>query len=255
MPTNRYFIDFSYDGSSYHGFQKQLNAITVQEIMENTISKILRDEINIISAGRTDTGVHAKKMFAHFDVKSKIEEENFCHLINRLLPNDIAIKAIHKVKSDSHSRFDAISRTYNYFITNTKNPFNNGYSYYLSEKLDYSKMNKASKKFFKYENFKCFSKSNTDVKTYNCEISNAEWVKSGDDYKFIISSNRFLRNMVRAIVGTLIEIGKGELQIKDLDEIIQSRDRRNAGYSVPPQGLFLTEIKYDKKIFLKSWEK
>ena len=111
MPTNRYFIDFSYDGSSYHGFQKQLNAITVQEIMENTISKIFRDEINIISAGRTDTGVHAKKMFAHFDVKSKIEEENFCYLINRLLPNDIAIKAIHKVKSDSHSRFDAISRT------------------------------------------------------------------------------------------------------------------------------------------------
>ena len=154
MPTNRYFIDFSYDGSSYHGFQKQLNAITVQEIMENTISKILRDEINIISAGRTDTGVHAKKMFAHFDVKSKIEEENFCYLINRLLPNDIAIKAIHKVKSDSHSRFDAISRTYNYFITNTKNPFNHGYSYYLSEKLDYSKMNKASKKFFKYDNFK-----------------------------------------------------------------------------------------------------
>ena len=115
-------------------------------------------------------------------------------------------------------------------------------------------MNKASKKFFKYDNFKCFSKSNTDVKTYNCEISNAEWVKSGDDYKFIISSNRFLRNMVRAIVGTLIEIGKGKLQIKDLDEIIQSRDRRNARYSVPPQGLFLTEIKYDKKIFLKSWK-
>ena len=257
MSNNRYFIEFSYDGSSYHGLQKQLNAITVQEIMENAISKILRDNINIISAGRTDTGVHALNMFAHFDydIKSKIEESNYCYLINRLLPADIAVKAIHKVKPDSHSRFDAISRTYNYYITDTKNPFYHRYRYYLSEELDYNIMNKASKTLYEHEDFKCFSKSNTDVKTYNCKITDANWVKSGDDWKFTITSNRFLRSMVRSIVGTLIEIGKGKIAINDLDKIIQSKDRRNAGYSVPAEGLFLKEIIYDKKIFIKSWKK
>ncbi|MEC7773550.1 MAG: tRNA pseudouridine(38-40) synthase TruA [Bacteroidota bacterium] len=257
MSNNRYFIEFSYDGSLYHGFQKQLNAITVQEIMENGISTILRDRIDIVSAGRTDTGVHAVNMFAHFDydIKSKIEESNFCHLLNRLLPADIVVIAIHKVKSDSHSRFDAISRTYNYYITDTKNPFNHKYRYYLSEELDYIMMNKASKILYEHQDFKCFSKSNTDVKTYNCKITNAEWVKSEDDWKFIITSNRFLRNMVRAIVGTLIEIGRGKLEIDDLDKIIQSKDRRNAGYSVPAEGLFLKEIIYDKKIFIESWKK
>ncbi len=257
MSNNRYFIEFSYDGSLYHGFQKQLNAITVQEIMENGISTILRDRIDIVSAGRTDTGVHAVNMFAHFDydIKSKIEESNFCHLLNRLLPADIVVIAIHKVKSDSHSRFDAISRTYNYYITDTKNPFNHKYRYYLSEELDYIMMNKASKILYEHQDFKCFSKSNTDVKTYNCKITNAKWVKSEDDWKFIITSNRFLRNMVRAIVGTLIEIGRGKLEIDDLDKIIQSKDRRNAGYSVPAEGLFLKEIIYDKKIFIESWKK
>jgi len=257
MSNNRYFIEFSYDGSLYHGFQKQLNAITVQEIMENGISTILRDRIDIVSAGRTDTGVHAVNMFAHFDydIKSKIEESNFCHLLNRLLPADIVVIAIHKVKSDSHSRFDAISRTYNYYITDTKTPFNHKYRYYLSEELDYIMMNKASKILYEHQDFKCFSKSNTDVKTYNCKITNAEWVKSEDDWKFIITSNRFLRNMVRAIVGTLIEIGRGKLEIDDLDKIIQSKDRRNAGYSVPAEGLFLKEIMYDKKIFIESWKK
>jgi len=255
MSTNRYFIEFSYDGSLYHGFQKQLNAITVQEIMENAISTILRERVDIISAGRTDTGVHAINMFAHFDydIISKIEESNLCYLLNRLLPADIAIKAIHKVKPDSHSRFDAISRTYEYYITDTKNPFNHRYRYYLSDKLDYNAMNKASKILYEYEDFKCFSKSNTDVKTYNCNITNANWVKSDEDWKFTITSNRFLRNMVRSIVGTLIEIGKGK-SIKELNKIIQSKDRRNAGYSVPAEGLFLKEIKYDKKIFIESWK-
>jgi len=257
MPNNRYFIEFSYDGSSYHGFQKQLNAITIQEILENAISTILRDKIDIISAGRTDSGVHAINMFAHFnyDIKSKIEESNFCHLLNRILPADIVIKGIHMVKPDSHSRFDAISRTYNYYITDTKDPFNHRYRYYLSEELDYSEMNKASKLLYEYEDFKCFSKSNTDVKTFSCKITYANWVKSDDDWKFTITSNRFLRNMVRAIVGTLIEIGKGKIAIKDLDRIIQSKDRRNAGYSVPAEGLFLNEIIYDKEIFIKSWKK
>ena len=257
MSNNRYFIEFSYDGSSYHGLQKQLNAITVQEIMENAISKILRDNINIISAGRTDTGVHALNMFAHFDydIKSKIEESNFCYLINRLLPADIVVEAIHLVKPNSHSRFDAISRTYNYYITDSKNPFNHRYRYYLNDQLDFSKMDKASKKLHEYEDFKCFSRSNTDVKTYNCNIINASWVKSDDGFKFVIKSNRFLRNMVRAIVGTLLEIGKGRVKINDLDRIIQSRDRRNAGYSVPAEGLFLVEIVYDKEIFIESWRK
>ena len=257
MSANRYFIEFSYDGSLYHGFQKQLNAITIQEIMENAISKILRDKIVIISAGRTDTGVHARNMFAHFDydIKSKIEEGNFCYLINRILPADIVVKAIHKVKPDSHSRFDAISRTYNYYITDSKSPFNHRYRYYLSEELDYSKMNKASKKLYEYEDFKCFSKSNTDVKTYNCKITNANWDKSEDGWKFVITSDRFLRNMVRAIVGTLIEIGNGRLKINDLDKIIQSKDRRNAGFSVPAKGLFLEEVIYNKEIFIESWKK
>ena len=257
MSNNRYFIEFSYDGSSYHGFQKQLNAITIQEILENAISTILRDKIDITSAGRTDSGVHAINMFAHFNyvIKSKVEESNFCHLLNRILPADIVIKAIHMVKPNSHSRFDAISRTYNYYITDTKDPFNHKYRYYLSEKLDYNKMNKASKLLYEYEDFKCFSKSNTDVKTFNCKITNANWVKLDDYWKFTITSNRFLRNMVRAVVGTLIEIGKGKLDINDLDRIILSKDRRNAGYSVPAEGLFLNEIVYDKEIFLESWKK
>ncbi|MFL2628671.1 MAG: tRNA pseudouridine(38-40) synthase TruA, partial [Candidatus Marisimplicoccus sp.] len=244
------------DGSLYHGFQKQLNAISVQEVMENAISTILRDKVDIISAGRTDTGVHAINMFAHFDynIESKIEESNFCHLLNRLLPADIVIKAIHKVKPDSHSRFDAISRTYEYYITDTKNPFNHRYRYYLSDNLDYNIMNKASKILYEYEDFKCFSKSNTDVKTYDCKITNANWDKLNDDWKFTITSNRFLRNMVRSIVGTLIEIGKGK-SVNELDKIIQSKDRRNAGYSVPAEGLFLKEIRYDKKIFIESWKK
>ncbi|ULC58819.1 tRNA pseudouridine(38-40) synthase TruA [Flaviramulus sp. BrNp1-15] len=244
----RYFIELSYNGSAYHGWQNQPNAISVQEVIEKALSTLLAEEINIMGAGRTDAGVHAKQMFAHFDTDVVFDEKKIIYKLNSFLPKDIAIHDVFKVKAEAHTRFDALSRTYLYRVTLKKNVFSFENTYYVKQSLDVDKMNEASKILFGYKDFQCFSKSNTDVKTYNCDIMNAEWFFVNDELHFVIKANRFLRNMVRAIVGTMINIGIGKLSIEDLHTIIQSKNRSEAGFSVPAHGLYLTHIEYPEDI-------
>ena len=250
----RYFIEFSYDGSNYHGIQKQPYSLTIQEILETNISKYSGSNINLTLAGRTDAGVHAKQMFAHFDIEHDFNKTNFCRSINMMIPKDICVECLSEVAEDLHARFDAISRTYEYFISSKKDPFNYKFSYYFRDKLDIDKMNESCQILIKHKNFKCFSKSNTDVKTYDCDIQFAEWNISDKGYNFSVKANRFLRNMVRSIVGTMIQIGIQKISDKDFQIILDSQDRRNAGYSVPASGLFLTNIDYKEK-FETSWKK
>jgi tRNA pseudouridine38-40 synthase len=245
----RYFIELSYNGKAYHGWQNQPNAISVQEILEDALSKLLRSKIEIVGAGRTDAGVHAEQMFAHFDFQDKFEIEKLIFKLNSFLPKDISIHDIIEVQEDAHARFDAESRTYNYKITLKKDVFNHEGSYYLKHGLDIDKMNDAANVLFDYKNFKCFSRSNTDVKTYNCDIMLAEWEKKNEQLIFTIKANRFLRNMVRAIVGTMLDIGYGKTTIEQFHEVIKSENRIKAGASVPAHGLYLSRIEYPKNIF------
>jgi tRNA pseudouridine38-40 synthase len=242
----RYFLQLSYKGTRYFGWQRQPNAISVQEVMEKTLSTVLREDITVVGAGRTDTGVHASFYVLHFDVSFEIQdpEKLFYHL-NRFLPDDIAIQKIKKVNNDFHARFSAASRTYKYYISTVKDPFTNETSYQFTVTLNINKMNEAAKTLFEYTDFTSFAKLHTDVKTNNCKIFQAEWEKQGDQLIFTIKADRFLRNMVRAIVGTLIEAGKGKITIDDFRKIIESKDRGSAGTSVPPQGLFLVDIGYN----------
>ena len=240
----RYFIELAYKGKNYFGWQRQPNQISVQEVLEEKLSVILREKIDIVGAGRTDTGVHAKQMYAHFDFSEKIELEKFTFKLNSFLPNDISIYRIFTVKDDAHTRFDATSRAYEYHIHLGKNPFLIDSAYQLYHDLDLGKMNDAAKMMYDYTDFKCFSKSNTDVRTYNCDVMNAVWEKKGNLLIFHVKADRFLRNMVRAIVGTLLEVGVGKKTVEDFKLVLKSRDRRQAGTSVPAKGLFLTEIIY-----------
>ncbi len=244
----RYFIELSYNGSAYHGWQNQPNAISAQEVIEDALSKLLKETISIVGAGRTDTGVHAKQMFAHFDTIVEFSLKNLIFKLNSFLPKDIAIQNIFPVKDDAHARFDALSRTYNYRISLNKNVFDFNCSYFLKQELDIDKMNEASKILLDYENFKCFSRSNTDVKTYNCNIEKAEWNIKGNEIIFTIKANRFLRNMVRAIVGTIIAVGLGKMGVDEMHNIIAAQDRSNAGASVPGYALYLTKIEYPEQI-------
>ena len=248
----RYYIQLSYKGTNYHGWQIQPNATSVQEVLTKSFSTILRNEIEITGAGRTDTGVHASYFIAHFDshISDLHSDKKFLFKINGYLPKDIAIQKIVKVKSDAHARFDAISRTYHYYIHCQKDPFLDESSYFLSQKLDIDLMNKASELLFQFTDFTSFSKLHTDVKTNNCKITEAFWTKEDYKLKFTISADRFLRNMVRAIVGTLIDVGKNKITLEDFIRIIENKDRSDAGVSVPAHGLFLSNIIYPKNIFL-----
>jgi len=241
----RYFIELQYLGKNYHGWQIQPDAISVQEVIQNALSTLLRKKIAIVGAGRTDAGVHASQMFAHFDFTDTLNVLKLKDRLNAFLPKDIAILSIFKVHKEAHARFDATSRSYEYHIFLGKNPFNLDTSWQIYHlDLDLDKMNKASKILLNHTNFKCFSKSNTDVHTYNCTITEAKWELSGNHLIFYITANRFLRNMVRAIVGTLYNIGLGKIKVADLERIIKSEDRSNAGFSVPAKGLFLTKVTY-----------
>ena len=246
----RYFIELSYDGTNYHGWQIQPNAISVQEVLEKAISLLLRETIKITGAGRTDTGVHATQMFAHFDTTQNIDTEQLGYKLNAFLPQDIAIKKIHSVLDTAHARFDATARSYRYFIHRHKNPFLNDYSWYLQKDLDMVLMNQAAKLLMQYEDFKSFSKTHTDVKTYLCDVKEAYWQQTDTQLIFNMTADRFLRNMVRAVVGTLVEVGSHKLTLTDFEKIILARDRNKAGFSVPAKGLFLTKITYPPKIFL-----
>jgi tRNA pseudouridine38-40 synthase len=251
--TNRYFIFLSYNGTSYHGWQIQENGITVQSILNKAISQVLRTEIETIGAGRTDTGVHAAKFVAHFDFVKQLSQEELIDLqykLNSNLPNDIAISKIIQVKEDTHARFSALSRTYKYYISPVKNPFKFGSSYFFKGDLDINLMNDAAKILFEYTDFTSFSKLHTQTKTNNCKIFEAKWEEENGLIVFTIKADRFLRNMVRAIVGTLIDVGRGKIDIKKFKEIIELKSRSEAGFSVPACGLFLEEVEYSKDVFL-----
>ena len=248
----RYFLELSYNGKAYHGWQNQPNAISVQEVIEKVLSIILKKQTVIVGAGRTDTGVHALQMFAHFDTDLSFEEDDLLYKINSFLPKDIAILDIFKVNVEAHTRFDALSREYLYRITLKKNVFTFDEVYYLKSDIDIDKMNEASKILYQYKDFQCFSKSKTDVKTYNCKIMHAKWTVENNELHFVIKADRFLRNMVRAIVGTMINIGIGKIDINNLHEIIKSKNRSEAGFSVPAHALYLTKIEYPKEIKLNE---
>ncbi|RYZ97978.1 MAG: tRNA pseudouridine(38-40) synthase TruA [Sphingobacteriaceae bacterium] len=243
--TQRYFIELAYDGTNYHGWQVQPNAVTVQEVLNKALHTILRHPVVTTGCGRTDTGVHAKEFYVHFD--KTIEHGPLTidnRSLNALLPHDIAIKRIIPVQADAHARFDATLRSYAYHIHFNKDPFKHGYSWMLRDMPDIELMNKAASIIMEYTDFSCFSKSNTQVMTNNCKISRAGWVNTGDGIVFHISADRFLRNMVRAIVGTLLLVGHKEIEPEAVRAIIQSKNRSNAGTSVPACGLYLTEVKY-----------
>jgi tRNA pseudouridine38-40 synthase len=248
IANQRYFIQLSYDGTNYHGWQLQPNAIGVQEVLNKALSTILREPIETLGCGRTDTGVHAKEFFAHFDSEYMVHGPssmvNSVRSINSVLPHDIAIKNIIPVHADAHARFDATLRSYQYHIHFNKDPFKHGYSWLLRDEPDLELMNQAAKIIMEHTDFSCFSKSNTQVKTNNCKISCAEWIITDSGIVFHISADRFLRNMVRAIVGTLIMVGKKEIEPEAVRDIIESKNRRNAGTSVPACGLYLTEVRY-----------
>ncbi|RMZ58013.1 tRNA pseudouridine(38-40) synthase TruA [Chryseobacterium nematophagum] len=241
----RYFIEFSYNGKNYFGYQIQPNAISVQEELEKGLSTILREEIKTTGAGRTDTGVHAKKIFAHFDTE-KILEEDLVRKLNSFLPPDISIKRIFRVQDDFHARFDATYRTYEYYISLEKNPFTQELAWqHWRKPLDIHKMNEACKILFEYEDFTSFAKLHTDNKTNICKMYKAEWVQNGSEIIFTVSANRFLRNMVRAIVGTMVEIGSGKIDPEDLRKVIENKNRNAAGTSAPAHGLYLVDVGYE----------
>jgi tRNA pseudouridine38-40 synthase len=242
----RYIIECAYRGTNYSGWQIQMNALTVQEVIEKALSTLLKYKIDITGSSRTDAGVHAMQQFAHFDMEEEILDcDNLVYRMNKLLPFYISVQKIDKVADDYHSRFEAISRKYEYRISRKKNPFQKGLSYEFNGDLNIELMNEACLILFKYIDYQCFSKINTEVSTFNCTILEAYWK---DEPKglliFHIKANRFLRGMVRAIVGTLLEVGRGKISVSDFEQIILSKDRKKAGRAVPAEGLFLMEVNY-----------
>ena len=245
----RYFIEIAYNGKNYNGWQAQPNEPTVQETLTHAVSTILAEEIKLVGAGRTDTGVHALQLFAHFDIGKQLDLDWLVKRLNAFLPEDIVVKSVFLVGDEHHARFDALSRSYEYRILLGRDPFLTDTTWQIHHREpDLDAMNKAAALLPVYTDFKCFSKSNTDVKTYNCKIVKAQWILNGNRLTFYITADRFLRNMVRAIVGTLIDVGLHKTSIEDFMRIIESRNRSEAGLSVPPQGLFLSSIVYPEEI-------
>lgn len=248
----RYFFEISYNGTHYAGWQSQPNATGVQEVVENALSKLLRDNVKIVGSGRTDSGVHCEQQFFHVDLLKELDFALFLVRLNAFLPKDISINAIHRVKDEAHARYGAIERSYEYRITLKKNPFLEGWALYHFKSLDRQTMNQAAALLVGQQDFESFSKVKTDVNNFLCDVKRAEWEQSGDRLIFHISANRFLRGMVRAIVGTLLDVGSGKLSIKDFEIILKNRDRRKAGMNAPPHGLFLTKVKYPADLFIEK---
>ncbi len=244
----RYFIQLSYFGKNFHGWQIQPNASTVQETLNLALSTIFEEEVYCVGAGRTDTGVHAKEMWAHVDVQKNLPQ-NAIHRLNRFLGKDITIQKIIAVADEAHARFDAIARSYEYHIIEAKNPFLKEQAWLVERSFDLEKMQRAADILLQVEDFSSFSKSNTQTFTNLCTITRAEFERKEDRIVFHISANRFLRNMVRAIVGTLVEVGLGKRKVEEMRTIIESKDRSLAGESAPAHGLFLTRVEYPKEIF------
>lgn len=249
---NRYFIFFAYDGTRYHGWQVQPNAITVQQELQRALSTLLRRNVETVGAGRTDTGVHARHMAAHFDWEGEpLDTAQTAYRLNRILPRDISVYEVRRVKADMHARFSATSRTYHYYIHTEKNPFCRQYSLQMHYPLDFDRMNRAARLFLTHDDYAAFCKAGGDNKTTICHVSEARWIQtSPTTWYFRITANRFLRNMVRAVVGTLIEVGRGRLSEEEFADILQHGSRSDAGESMPGHALFLEEVKYgedDKK--------
>ncbi|HEY9006276.1 tRNA pseudouridine(38-40) synthase TruA [Ohtaekwangia sp.] len=247
----RFLFEISYNGTNYSGWQSQNNATGVQAVVEDALSKLLREAVAIVGSGRTDTGVHCVQQFFHADIEKEFELEKLTLKLNSFLPKDISIPAIHRVKNEAHARYDATERTYIYKITKKKNPFLDGLALHYFRPLDIELMNKAAALMIGTHDFESFSKVKTDVNNFRCDIKKAEWKEHGDMLEFTIAANRFLRGMVRATVGTLLDVGTGKTSLKDFHHILQSRDRKKAGANVPPYGLYLVKVKYPASIFLK----
>ena len=251
----RYFIQLSYDGTGYHGWQVQPNGVSVQEVLQKALSTLLRQPTEVTGAGRTDAGVHASMMVAHFDWPAAHEGEGgeeapldctqLTYKLNRLLPPDVAVQAVRPVGPEMHARFSATRRTYHYYIHTRKDPFLRGYSWQVNVPLDFALMNEAAQVLLEYSDFTSFSKTGTDVNTNICQLTEARWeqLKPGE-WRFTVSANRFLRNMVRAIVGTLVEVGRHRMTISQMRHAIEAKDRQRAGESVPGHALYLTNIEY-----------
>jgi tRNA pseudouridine38-40 synthase len=250
--VQRYFLRLSYKGTRYHGWQVQANAQSVQSVVNQALSTMLRCETHSVGCGRTDTGVHAKDFFAHFDsvAADRLQEADFVYHLNCVLPEDIAVKEIVRVIPEAHARFDARSRTYHYHITHVKNPFLKDRAMFIRNNLDLESMKRGAELLFDYSDFGCFSKNLTQVKTNICKIMEARWEQSGNDLLFSIKADRFLRNMVRAIVGTLLDLGKRKITLHDMRRIIESKNRCEAGSSVPAGGLYLVHIDYPAELFI-----
>ena len=248
----RYFIYLAYNGERYCGWQNQPNGVAVQQTIEEGLSTLLRIPVPIVGAGRTDAGVHARMMTAHFDFDDAcVDTLALTEKLNRILPKDITIYKIVEVSEDAHARFDAVSRLYRYYVTTRKDPFLYPFRYKVHGDLDIEMMNACAKVLFEYEDFTSFSKLHTDVKTNNCSIIQAWWEERDGDLVFTIQANRFLRNMVRSIVGTLLDAGRGKLDEAGMRKVIEQKDRSAAGTSVPGHALFLEGVEYDSKIFEK----
>lgn len=240
----RYFIELSYHGKNYHGWQIQPDVNSVQAEVNKAVSVVSQEKIEVVGAGRTDTGVHASQMFAHFDIEKELQGD-WVFKLNSVLPDTIVVYKVFSVAAEKHARFDAVSRSYEYNIYLGRNPFLLESTWQIhSQKLNIPLMNEAAKVLLAYEDFQCFSKVKTEVHTFNCTITHAEWRQEGNELTFYISANRFLRNMVRAIVGTLLDVGLGKISVVEFRKIIESKDRGKAGLSVPAKGLFLTEVRY-----------
>lgn len=243
-------MDLSYKGTNYHGWQVQKNASSIQEVVHQALSTLFQKPVECVASGRTDTGVHAQQQIVHFDSEQPLETSNFSHKLNVLLPYDIAVNSISQVGEHAHARFDAIRRTYHYQIHTRKDPFKAGYSYYYHQALDLKSINEAIKLLKETTNFMAFSKVKTDVKTFDCEIFDISWETYEGGHRFVVSANRFLRGMVRALVGTLLDVGLSKTNLGDLQKIIKIGDRSLAGRAVPPEGLYLFRVEYPKNVYL-----
>ena len=247
----RYFIYFSYDGAAYHGWQVQPNAVTVQQVLEEALAKLVRQPVPLVGAGRTDAGVNAACMVAHGDFPSEVDCLQLVYKLNKILPPDIAVSDVRRVKGDAHARFDALSRRYSYRVVTVKSPFARSYAYRVLPGVDFEAMNRAAEILYEYSDFTSFSKLHTDVKTNNCKVTHAAWRRVGEhEWVFEIEADRFLRNMVRAIVGTLLLVGRGKMTLDGFRAVIENKARGEAGDSAMGEALFLMEVKYPSEIFL-----
>ena len=244
----RYFIELQYKGTYYHGWQKQPNASTVQTCLEKALSIYLRQDILTTGSGRTDTGVHAHLQVAHFDYDGDLEGKETTYRINALLPNDIVVNTIYGVSKDAHARFSPYARAYQYFLSDKRSPFRQELCYFFPKTLDFDLMNEAGKLLCQYSDFESFSKVNTSVNTFECKVVEAYWRQENETAIFYIKADRFLRGMVRAIVGTLLEIGIGKMSLAQFENIIQQKNRKAAGRAVPAEGLFLWEVNYPQEV-------